>query len=186
MKILHIVLIGFSILSFVSMVPAASGKGQEFNAGNNIDEILNSINDIIKNNIKLTEAKLLELRRAFKEKGSSTHQKAKDAIEGKLGEMPADLKNMEEVIKKELEEKESLSKETLDQYSKKLDQFEEKIEELNRKAKRFGEDIEKEYGLLKDSIKQSVKDIITEMERIINRMEEGLERQKQIDQTLSI
>ena len=144
------------------------------------------INEIIKSNIKLAEAKLLELQGTLKEKENSIQQQAKGAIEEKLKEMLNDLKIMEEALKKELAEKEDLSKEKLDRYFKKLDKLEERIEELSKRTKRFAEEIEKECRLLKDSIRQSIKDIIAEMERIITRMEERLKRQKQIDQTLSI
>ncbi len=184
MKGYCIFFIGLFILSSISMAWAGSEKGPEMDVGENIKEIIRSINEIIKHSIKLAEAELKELQKELKEGRGSIEKQAEKSILLALKKILAELRRLEKTLKEKMAEREGLSKEKLDQYMKDRDKLEERVGQFRKRIRVFAKRIGKEYRLMKEPIRQRVQDILKEMERAIDRMGERLKRQRQIDKTI--
>jgi len=170
----------------LNLVLANNKKDSDMTFGESIKEIVSSINEIIKGSIKLAGAKLKELQKELKRGGSSIQKQAEKSIVQGLQKILAELRKLEKALKKNFAEREGLSKEKLNQYLKDRDKLEERVGRFRKRIERFAEEIGKECRSLKEPIRLKVQDILKEMERAIDRMEERLKRQRQIDKTLSV
>ena len=97
-----------------------------------------------------------------------------------------ELRKIEKALKKNLAEGKGLSKEKREQYRNNRQNLEEKVSQLKKRIKKFAKNIEKEYRLLKEPISKRAQELLEEMERAINRIQERLKRERSIDKTLSI
>ena len=185
MKKLCILFTVVFLLYTLNLVLANNKKDSDMTFGESIKGIVSSINEIIKSSIKLAGAKLKELQKELKRGGSSIQKQAEKSIIQGLQKALAELRKLEKALKKNLTEREGLSKEKVKQYLKNRDRLEERVGQFRKRIKRFGEEIGKECRSLKEPIRLKVQDILKEMERSIDRMEERLKRQRQIDKTLS-
>jgi len=170
----------------LNLVLANNKKDSDMTFGESIKEIVCSINEIIKGSIKLAGAKLKELQKELKRGGSSIQKQAEKSIVQGLQKILAELRKLEKALKKNFAEREGLSKEKLNQYLKDRDKLQERVGRFRKRIERFAEEIGKECRSLKEPIRLKVQDILKEMERAIDRMEERLKRQRQIDKTLSV
>jgi Na+/phosphate symporter len=179
-----ILFMGLLVLSSFTLALAGSEEDPEMDVGEGIKEIIKSINEIIKYSIKLAEAELKELQRELKEGGRPLEKQAEKSILQALKRILAELRRLEEALKKNMAEREGLSKEELDRYMKDRDKLEERVGQFRERIKGFAEEIGKDWRLMKEPIGQRVQDILKEMERAIDRMGERLKRQRQMDKTI--
>lgn len=186
MKRVFTLFISLFILSSFSLVFSSNKEGSKITVRESIKEILNSVSEIIKCSIQAAEAELKELQKELKEKGDSIHKKAEISIVEKLQKILTELKKMEKALKEDLAKGEDLSKEKLKLYRKNLYNLEGKIDQFRKRIKKFAEEIEKECILLKEPIRKKVQDLLKEVERAINSMQERLKKHKKVDKSLSI
>jgi len=185
-KFIFIFFISIFIVSSFGPLLADNKRGSAITAGKSIKEILDSVNEIITSGIQAAEGELKEFQKELKEKGGAVHKRAEKSIAEKLQKILVELRKIDKALKENLAEGKDLSKEKREQYRKNRENLEEKMDQLTKRIKRFAEDIEKEYRLLKEPISKRVQEFLKEMERAINRMQERLNRKRTTDKSLSI
>ncbi|HUT73179.1 MAG TPA: hypothetical protein VMW89_21105 [Desulfatiglandales bacterium] len=150
-----------------------------------IVEILNSINEIIRSSIAIAEAELKELQWELRKKGDSLEKQAGESIVQTLHKTLAELKKLEEALKKNLAEMEGLSRDNYNKYRKKREHLEMRVERFKERLKALAEETEKRRESLNEQVREKALDIVEEMKRTLNRMEERVKRQRQVENMLS-
>ena len=150
-----------------------------------IVEILNSINEIIRSSIAIAEAELKELQWELRKKGDSLEKQAGESIVQTLHKTLAELKKLEEALKKNLAEMEGLSRDNYNKYRKKREHLEMRVERFKERLKALAEETEKRRESLNEQVREKALDIVEEMKRTLNRMEERVKRQRQAENMLS-
>jgi hypothetical protein len=140
-------------------------------------EILSSISVIIENSIAIAEAELKELQREPKKKGDSLEKQAEESIVQTLRKTLAELKKLEKALKEKLAEMEELSRENLDKYRKNRDQLEMRLDQFKERLNALVADTEKRRGSVSEQFREKAIDILEEMKKALNRVEEGIKRQ---------
>jgi predicted transcriptional regulator len=69
----------------------------------------------------------------------------------------------------------------INQYGKDLNEIEKNIGRFRDKVKNFADGAGKEGRLLKDSTVKKTRDVLNEIEKTLNKMEERIKRQRQMD-----
>lgn len=164
---------------------ASSKEDSTKSMNETISEILNAISDIIKGSLALAEAELKQLRRELEKRGGALQKQAEESILKALQNALSELKELDSAIKKNLEQMERRPKERLNYYRKNRDALEKRVAEFRRQLQGFAEKVEKEYATLGEPVKKKIKEILAEMERAHDRMEERFKKQKQIEATFS-
>lgn len=180
-KGLCIFCISLFLLFPFGLVLASNEKPSKMYVGGSIEEALSTINEIIESSIRLAEAELERLQKVLKEEGESIQKRAGKSIVQGLEKIVAELRKLDQALKKNMAEREGLSTEKLNQYSKNLDRLEERLGQFRKRIEKFARDIEKEWRLMEEPVRQKVQDVLKEIERAINRLRERLKRQRQID-----
>jgi len=179
----YVIFISLFLLLYLNPVFAGNEKGNQDTIQKNIKEILNSINQIIKNSIELAEEELKKLRNNLKDKGSTIKKETEDTIAKGLKSALDKLKRLEMALNRTLTDKKNMTKEKLNQYLKDLDEIEKKIGGFRDKVKKFSDGVGKEGRSLKDSTVKKTQDVLKEIERALDKMEKRIKRQRQIDKT---
>ena len=181
-----IVFIGVYLLFSADLGFAGNKKGDNRTAAQSMMQILDSINESIKNGFRLAELKLQDLERNFKNKGSRLHKETDKSVVENLQKMLEELGALEKIFKKNLTEVKTFSKEKLKGFGRKRDELEEKLDNIKTRIKEFAGDMDRELRSLEKPIRKKAQNILNELEMIIKRMQERLERQKQINESRSI
>ena len=150
-----------------------------------ISEILNAINDIIKGSLALAEAKLKQLQRQLEKRGGALQEEAEQSILRALQNALSELKELDRAIKKNLEDMKRSRKERLNDYRKTADTLEKRVAEIKKQLEEFAQKIEKESARLSGPVEKKVRQILAEMERALDRMEQRFKKHKEIEVTLS-
>ncbi len=150
-----------------------------------ISEIVDAINEIARGCIALAEAELKHLQRQLEKSGGSLQKQAEESIIKALEKALSELRELERVIKKNLEQMESRPKERHKHYRKNRNTLEKRIAEFRRQLRGFAEEVEKDCTTVRRPIKKGVQEILAEMERALDRMEERFKKHKEIVGTLS-
>lgn len=147
-------------------------------------EILNSISVIIESSIAIAEAEPKELQRQMREKGHSVEKQAEESIVQTLHKTLAELKKLEKALKGNLAEMEELSRENLHKYRKNRDQLEIWLDQFEERLNALVEETEKRRESLNEQAREKALEILEEMKRALNRMEERVQRQRQAEDML--
>jgi DNA anti-recombination protein RmuC len=150
-----------------------------------ISEILNAINDIIKGSLALAEAELKQLQRQLEKRGGALQEEAEQSILRALQNALSELKELDRAIKKNLEDMKRSRKERLNDYRKTADTLEKRVAEIKKQLEEFAQKIEKESARLRGPVEKKVRQILAEMERALDRMEQRFKKHKEIEVTLS-
>ena len=150
-----------------------------------ISEILNAINDIIKGSLALAEAELKQLQRQLEKRGGALQEEAEQSILRALQNALSELKELDRAIKKNLEDMKRSRKERLNDYRKTADTLEKRVAEIKKQLEEFPEEMEKESATLRGPVEKKVRQILAEMERALDRMEQRFKKHKEIEVTLS-
>jgi len=150
-----------------------------------ISEILNAINDIIKGSLALAEAELKQLQRQLEKRGGALQEEAEQSILRALQNALSELKELDRAIKKNLEDMKRSRKERLNDYRKTADTLEKRVAEIKKQLEEFAEEMEKESATLRGPVEKKVRQILAEMERALDRMEQRFKKHKEIEGTLS-
>ena len=148
-------------------------------------EILNSINEIIRSSIAIAEVELKELQQELGKKGDSFKKQTEESVVQTLHKTLAELKKLEEALKKNLAEMEGLSRDNYNKYRKKREHLEMRLERFKERLKAIVEEMERKGESLGEPIRERLLDILEEMKRTLNRMEERVKRQRQAENMLS-
>jgi DNA repair exonuclease SbcCD ATPase subunit len=132
----------------------------------------------------IAEAELKELQRELKKKGDSPGKQAEESTVQTLHKMLTELKKLEKALKENLAEMEKLSRENLDKYRKNQDQLEMRLDQFKERLNKLVEKTEKRRESLNEQVREKVIDILEEMKKTLNRIEEGVKRQRQAENML--
>ena len=175
MKRLCILFIVLFLLYSVSLVLANDKKDSDMTFAESIKEIVSSINEIIKSSIKLAEAELKELQKELKERGGSIQKQAEKSIVHGLQKVLAELRKLDKALKKNLSEREGLSKEKLDQYLRNRDKLEERVGQFRKRIERFAEEIGKEAKETTEASSGSFLEAVARIQEINNQAKTVME-----------
>ena len=80
---------------------------------------------------------------------------------------------------------EGLSRDNYNKYRKKREHLEMRLDQFKERLKALVEETEKRRELLNEQVREKALDILEEMKRTLNRMEERVKRQRQAENMLS-
>ena len=118
-------------------------------------EILNSINEIIRSSIAIAEAELKELQRELRKNGDSFKKQTEESVVQTLHKTLAELKKLEEALKKNLAEMEGLSRDNYNKYRKKREHLEMRLDQFKERLKALVEETEKRRELLNEQVRET-------------------------------
>lgn len=182
---LGIILFGVMLVVSFSSGVARSEEDSKRGMDETISEILDAINDIIKGSLALAEAELKQLQRQLEKRGGALQEEAEQSILRALQNALSELKELDRAIKKNLEDMKRRQKERLNDYRKTADTLEKRVAEIKKQLEEFADEMEKESATLRGPVEKKVRQILAEMERALDRMEQRFKKHKEIEGTLS-
>jgi ElaB/YqjD/DUF883 family membrane-anchored ribosome-binding protein len=167
---------------FLYLHPTFAADEEEGQHGiqKSVEELLNTVNNIMKSTIELSEEELEKLHNHLKDRGSSIMKETGESIAKGLQSILGELRKLEMALKEMLDNTKDATKKKMDRCMRDLDGTERAICKYRDTIKNFADRLGRESGSISNSTLKKAQDVLKEIEKTLHEMGERIKKERKV------
>jgi ElaB/YqjD/DUF883 family membrane-anchored ribosome-binding protein len=159
---------------------AADEKDGQYGIQKSVEEILSTVNNIIKSTIELAEEELEKLHNHLKDRGTSIKKETGESLAKGLQSILGELRKLEMALKEMLDNTKDATKKKMDRCMRDLDEIGRDISKYRDTIKNFADRLERESGSISNSTLKKAQDVLNEIEKTLHEMDERIKKERKV------